>query len=146
MCIIYLSNSTGMFRHNRKRAYVCISINIFRQHPLSKVPGSVLFLPASNHTSNGVISSTTFRGVFVLLRQITTTASATLDAGWLYLITFYIKPQLFFGVSRIPFVVSYSLSTSNHNNWATLEKFDTVVSYSLSTSNHNPLFEGVIAN
>ena len=35
------------------------------------------------------------------------------------------------------YVVSYSISTSNHNLLAWVFKNQTVVSYSISTSNHN---------
>lgn len=56
--------------------------------PLIESAGFCLIPTCIEPHRNGVISSTTCRGVFVLLRQITTTAPATLDAGWLYLIFF----------------------------------------------------------
>ena len=50
---------------------------------------------------------------------------------------FYIKPQqtsLSYSPCR---VVSYSISTSNHNSLYFCLRLDRVVSYSISTSNHN---------
>ena len=50
---------------------------------------------------------------------------------------FYIKPQpLVRGVAGV-WVVSYSISTSNHNSAQLKCYHDLVVSYSISTSNHN---------
>ena len=50
---------------------------------------------------------------------------------------FYIKPQLIMAsLFSLP-VVSYSISTSNHNYATLLIKNRCVVSYSISTSNHN---------
>ena len=50
---------------------------------------------------------------------------------------FYIKPQLW----RVPFeqclVVTYSISTSNHNSILAYFMINFVVTYSISTSNHN---------
>ena len=34
-------------------------------------------------------------------------------------------------------VVSYSISTSNHNHQSIIDDYNKVVSYSISTSNHN---------
>ena len=50
---------------------------------------------------------------------------------------FYIKPQPTAHFTDVPLVVSYSISTSNHNFQSLRQKFLTVVSYSISTSNHN---------
>ena len=50
---------------------------------------------------------------------------------------FYIKPQLDVSVQRILQVVSYSISTSNHNSNLANPAWGRVVSYSISTSNHN---------
>ena len=50
---------------------------------------------------------------------------------------FYIKPQLCRLQSSAQSVVSYSISTSNHNEVGYLLKHREVVSYSISTSNHN---------
>ena len=50
---------------------------------------------------------------------------------------FYIKPQPKSYDKQRVFVVSYSISTSNHNNAGAKLKDLNVVSYSISTSNHN---------
>ena len=50
---------------------------------------------------------------------------------------FYIKPQLSFPWCAKRIVVSYSISTSNHNLWQMCLLCKQVVSYSISTSNHN---------
>ena len=52
---------------------------------------------------------------------------------------FYIKPQLIPLWCKIPLVVSYSFSTSNHNRFSFFVDGGGVVSYSFSTSNHNTL-------
>ncbi len=50
---------------------------------------------------------------------------------------FYIKPQRYRLYKGHPYVVSYSISTSNHNLSQFLRHVIVVVSYSISTSNHN---------
>ena len=50
---------------------------------------------------------------------------------------FYIKPQPDSGNSKSSYVVSYSISTSNHNYHQSIIDEYNVVSYSISTSNHN---------
>ena len=50
---------------------------------------------------------------------------------------FYIKPQLFPLLYIMLMVVSYSISTSNHNYQSVPSLAKAVVSYSISTSNHN---------
>ena len=50
---------------------------------------------------------------------------------------FYIKPQLKLQQQSQQFVVSYSISTSNHNKSVVNALLTAVVSYSISTSNHN---------
>ena len=50
---------------------------------------------------------------------------------------FYIKPQPFLKVEARLGVVSYSISTSNHNSLGSFGSLSSVVSYSISTSNHN---------
>ena len=53
------------------------------------------------------------------------------------LCSFYIKPQLQHGRRRPAVIVSYVLSTSNHNSNTTVSGGVSIVSYVLSTSNHN---------
>ena len=50
---------------------------------------------------------------------------------------FYIKPQLRYMDYAGEMVVSYSISTSNHNGYGRTARGSKVVSYSISTSNHN---------
>ena len=50
---------------------------------------------------------------------------------------FYIKPQPYEAKEFGIIVVSYSISTSNHNLPPAQTRMCLVVSYSISTSNHN---------
>ena len=50
---------------------------------------------------------------------------------------FYIKPQRIAANDIKNPVVSYSISTSNHNHTCEFPRMGRVVSYSISTSNHN---------
>ena len=71
------------------------------------------------------------------LHQTTTRDNFTIKGVCCILFHFYIKPQLERGGRLLYTVVSYSISTSNHNvSRGYLDKFQ-VVSYSISTSNHN---------
>ena len=54
-----------------------------------------------------------------------------------FLFCFYIKPQLIHLIHLNTLVVSYSVSTSNHNRSSYMYFVTLVVSYSVSTSNHN---------
>ena len=58
------------------------------------------------------------------------------------LLNFYIKPQPQPGSTSGPSVVSYWISTSNHNVWRLHRCDSLVVSYWISTSNHNS--EGIL--
>ena len=51
--------------------------------------------------------------------------------------SFYIKPQLYLSMSFVCSIVSYRLSTSNHNFQVLQFGRNPIVSYRLSTSNHN---------
>ena len=99
------------------------------------------------------------------LHQTTTYGGGQLDRLRCILFHFYIKPQLFFYFYGLeprcilfhfyikpqpcfmrmgnPAVVSYSISTSNHNSFLACSSCSSVVSYSISTSNHNE--SGVIS-
>ena len=63
--------------------------------------------------------------------------SANIKGFGCILFHFYIKPQLFFPNRLFLVVVSYSISTSNHNCQKCQVVLVLVVSYSISTSNHN---------
>ncbi len=75
-----------------------------------------------------------------------------LTCGCAFLVTgcilfhFYIKPQLArLGIEQGS-VVSYSISTSNHNSLPLITFLPLVVSYSISTSNHNLLLIPCLKN
>ena len=57
---------------------------------------------------------------------------------------FYIKPQHLHSRFDLVNVVSYSISTSNHNMLDNLRESPKVVSYSISTSNHNASIKNLL--
>ena len=61
------------------------------------------------------------------------------------LFCFYIKPQPKSNTTNLKKVVSYSVSTSNHNANDPESLREAVVSYSVSTSNHNHVFWNIAA-
>ena len=63
--------------------------------------------------------------------------SIVMDVGSCILFHFYIKPQQAGLNPYMMMVVSYSISTSNHNTHKSPTLYGWVVSYSISTSNHN---------
>ena len=71
------------------------------------------------------------------LHQTTTINRLSLSIVGCILFHFYIKPQLFAYLKTQSSVVSYSISTSNHNDRLERTLGVDVVSYSISTSNHN---------
>ena len=71
------------------------------------------------------------------LHQTTTQISTTIFLNRCILFHFYIKPQHPLCYIGNTVVVSYSISTSNHNIVWILVEVLLVVSYSISTSNHN---------
>ena len=71
------------------------------------------------------------------LHQTTTSSVAMSPSMRCILFHFYIKPQRKRGCHSRPCVVSYSISTSNHNQECVYLGSCSVVSYSISTSNHN---------
>ena len=75
--------------------------------------------------------------LILFLHQTTTDTFILLFIRSCILFCFYIKPQR--GGSRVGAisVVSYSVSTSNHNYFPSQTYLGGVVSYSVSTSNHN---------
>ena len=71
------------------------------------------------------------------LHQTTTGTQAYHQGQRCILFHFYIKPQPT-AINRLyKQVVSYSISTSNHNSFPLTSFVVSVVSYSISTSNHN---------
>ena len=75
------------------------------------------------------------------LHQTTTIGMQSFSGSRCILFHFYIKPQQRSSQSKSLWVVSYSISTSNHNHYPYGCYSSAVVSYSISTSNHND--EGV---
>ena len=77
--------------------------------------------------------------LIVFLHQTTTVVDVKLY--WIYCIlsSFYIKPQPALVLALASMIVSYRLSTSNHNWTWSGHRGHTIVSYRLSTSNHNCL-------
>ena len=71
------------------------------------------------------------------LHQTTTQHYDKREQDGCILFHFYIKPQLLSMVLFLLLVVSYSISTSNHNYKGRNTPVLPVVSYSISTSNHN---------
>ena len=74
------------------------------------------------------------------LHQTTTTLIFLNTYASCILFHFYIKPQPHWLRQSFWFVVSYSISTSNHNLDGKVRPGRSVVSYSISTSNHNIMF------
>ena len=71
------------------------------------------------------------------LHQTTTKSMVSWCVSSCILFHFYIKPQLPHALCIYLSVVSYSISTSNHNFCLRMLCRTLVVSYSISTSNHN---------
>ena len=72
------------------------------------------------------------------LHQTTTIRVCLILFSGCILFHFYIKPQPLVFIRIQIIVVSYSISTSNHNSSLCSPDTTSVVSYSISTSNHNP--------
>ena len=88
-------------------------------------------------TSRLVLLPVSWLYLIPFLHQTTTSSTITLYVSGCILFHFYIKPQRRNSSNYFWCVVSYSISTSNHNR--ELKSFSNlkVVSYSISTSNHN---------
>ena len=71
------------------------------------------------------------------LHQTTTEGLLLLQRQRCILLSFYIKPQRMSSTTKTLNVVSYWVSTSNHNDREVLYAPPVVVSYWVSTSNHN---------
>ena len=106
----------------------------------SMVAISKLYLiPFLHQTTTMNAVSNTHLGLYLIpfLHQTTTKAlNATREFGCI-LFHFYIKPQHWRKDMLQGIVVSYSISTSNHNVFLPNLSHGFVVSYSISTSNHN---------
>ena len=77
--------------------------------------------------------------LIVFLHQTTTRVVWYKIQNYCILSSFYIKPQPCLSLRLHLYIVSYRLSTSNHNCRVVGSACNLIVSYRLSTSNHNPL-------
>ena len=75
--------------------------------------------------------------LILFLHQTTTNPLYDYHNDSCFLFCFYIKPQLDIGFDTVVSVVSYFVSTSNHNITCVVTIRRIVVSYFVSTSNHN---------
>ena len=94
-------------------------------------------ISTSNHNHFG--ESIGFISLYLIpfLHQTTTIEVFLLLTLGCILFHFYIKPQHYYDIQTFLKVVSYSISTSNHNFPICMDLNRVVVSYSISTSNHN---------
>ena len=95
------------------------------------------WISTSNHNEN---QNSLFDFVLYLiefLHQTTTLIRLSLPLLSCILLNFYIKPQQIMQVISRSHVVSYWISTSNHNFAGQAAGGESVVSYWISTSNHN---------
>ena len=95
-------------------------------------------ISTSNHNSSPSMTAPDSLYLIPFLHQTTTLQFFRVLPHRCILFHFYIKPQPTECYDSNPYVVSYSISTSNHNEPWTCPKASEVVSYSISTSNHNP--------
>ena len=77
--------------------------------------------------------------LIVFLHQTTTRVVWYKIQNYCILSSFYIKPQPCLSLRLHLYIVSYRLSTSNHNCRVVGSACNLIVSYRLSTSNHNML-------
>ena len=94
-------------------------------------------ISTSNHNYPNIIPKSSELYLIPFLHQTTTPPRYIHSCDSCILFHFYIKPQQVFELEVKGFVVSYSISTSNHNRTARFNRQGSVVSYSISTSNHN---------
>ncbi len=94
-------------------------------------------ISTSNHNFNFEAISIISLYLILFLHQTTTFLTLLRVTFCCILFYFYIKPQPTTVLKTYMGVVSYSISTSNHNTVMVIAKTSTVVSYSISTSNHN---------
>ena len=96
-------------------------------------------ISTSNHNWDWTNVDCTQLCLILFLHQTTTRPPEHARCRCCVLFYFYIKPQLPGVCTSFWFVVSYSISTSNHNGSVRSSTTALVVSYSISTSNHNSL-------
>ena len=94
-------------------------------------------ISTSNHNVCGLLLRISWLYLIPFLHQTTTPLGVFAFGVSCILFHFYIKPQPQPTKSKPRLVVSYSISTSNHNRVFKDFTKASVVSYSISTSNHN---------
>ena len=94
-------------------------------------------ISTSNHNLKELQCESDSLYLIPFLHQTTTDTDSNGSVISCILFHFYIKPQPILIFTSWFSVVSYSISTSNHNLRLLWRYFPTVVSYSISTSNHN---------
>ena len=125
-----------------------ISTSNHNVSPRHEQAGTVVsyWISTSNHNTTSSFGTGTGLYLIEFLHQ-TTTFDCELCRTWrCILLNFYIKPQQRKTSAQFSTVVSYWISTSNHNY--NVEYMDRlyVVSYWISTSNHNGEYRGHIIN
>ena len=153
---LVVSYSISTSNHNT-RIVVYLSVMLYLI-PFLHQTTTFLFLPLTNyplylipflHQTTTVPSVLKVKNELYLipfLHQTTTIHSLQCASIRCILFHFYIKPQLSRRKKYYLSVVSYSISTSNHNFQSQMLSAQTVVSYSISTSNHNLQIIGLIIN
>ena len=101
-------------------------------------------ISTSNHNRRYAPAGNSPLYLIPFLHQTTTKFRSFAFPSCCILFHFYIKPQRLFFQTNLILVVSYSISTSNHNSAKRLLYLRPVVSYSISTSNHNIVRYNVI--
>ena len=94
-------------------------------------------ISTSNHNTFPILTLRLSLYLIPFLHQTTTNTVRNTSVFSCILFHFYIKPQPSRPSYLAPDVVSYSISTSNHNGIDLNLTTPKVVSYSISTSNHN---------
>ena len=122
--------------------FSCILLNFYIKPQLLGAGGSrysvvSYWISTSNH--NGCPPYSCYHQLYLIefLHQTTTLFRCALYRSSCILLNFYIKPQLFTWRYMLRAVVSYWISTSNHNLRISAPLGRSVVSYWISTSNHN---------
>ena len=98
-------------------------------------------ISTSNHNERNKCKWSAVLYLIPFLHQTTTFKNTIGSLICCILFHFYIKPQLLHHNWWWCLVVSYSISTSNHNRRLQFVCDSKVVSYSISTSNHNNAFK-----
>ena len=141
-------NQTSLFLHSPRTFFEisksCLFLLIFlHQTTTLELPNTfsfMLFLILFLHQTT-TLRSILFRAsrlfLILFLHQTTTLRNNPIITHRCFLSYFYIKPQHMIAMTIEYTVVSYLISTSNHNLQKQYKALSAVVSYLISTSNHN---------